>query len=550
MRKIIIIYILMIISIAGLAFLINAPMGIFSFLEFQQKLHIIVEGTNSLLMLLIFLVANHLYCKTNDERLAILAGGFLVGFIFNVIPIITVRTFPYDLLSLANIQNNPTIVYLFFSNLILPLAIYFTLIHKPSTPGAYSFRFKIYSIYTFIFLALMIVPLLINYFPLNLIYDFDMIIHSFEFINYSLYIMLAFMVINIRQSSNIKFFPTFTLGLVISGLGGLFYINSSVLPDNEILAHVFEAIGLIFILVGIKSLQAYAVFLRFKDELVAYLCLMLIVFYIIFVSTASILFRISFPPFSAFIFVEFILIFQFIVYLIANKVTQPITNIIEALNNYVPGEAPLAIPVIRKDEIGLLTEKINATAKLSREKILEVSRMAERERSIRRIFESMRRVSDPNTIKDTIINEISKSFNPDRCFIALYDPANTSFYFDKYAENLPSKTLLDGESEEDKNNDLILKQFDDLFVNNLEICFENIEDYVKKKSLQGTPKEKLLREYNIKSCCNIPIYYANNLLGYVVLQYVNEYKRFDEEELSYLKIVATQIGITINQAHS
>lgn len=546
MKKIIVLYIFMILSIAGLALLMNMQWGVFSFINFPRGEHIAIEGANAILMFLVFLVGNYTYSKTQDERLVILAGGYLVGAIFNCIHIIVATAFPYDLLSLENIQNNPNIIYLLMSNLILPLAIYFALMHKPSQPQRHNFRFKVYSIYSFILLALLILPLLSHSFSTEVMYKFNLIMHSLEFINYSLYIMLAFIVINIRQSSNVTFFPTFTTGLIISGLGGLFYINPSLMPINEVLAHTFQDIGLIFILAGIPLLRTYAKYLRFKDELVAYLCLMLIAFYIVFISIASIVFHIIFPPFSAFIFVEFILIFQFIVYLMANKLTQPLTNIITSLGNYIPGKEPIIIPVIRHDEIGLLTEKINATERLSWQKILEVSQMAERERSIIRVFETMRRISDPNIIKNTIIEEINNIFNADRCFIALYDSANGIFYFDKYAQYLPSKTIsnLDGVHEDD----LEFKQFNDLFESNIEICFSNVEKYIAKNSLQGTPQASLLKEQNIKSCCSVPIYYSNQLLGYVILHYTNEYREFSKEDLTFLETMAKQIGIVIHQA--
>ena len=545
MKKIILLYILMIILIAGLAILMNRPWEIFSLIKFPPTLHVIIEGANSLLMFLIFLVSNYLYSKAKDERLLILAGGFLVGSILNSINIITVKAFPYDLLSMANLQNNPTIVYLLLGNLILPLAIYFSLLHKPSQLKLQAFRLKVYSIYFFIFLALTTFPLLIHYFLPYLTVQFHEIMHAIEFINYSLYIMLAFIVINIRQASNLTFFPAFTLGLIILGLGGLFYINPLLVQANEILAHIFQALGLMFMLVGIPRLQTYALFLRFKDELVAYLCLLLISFYIVFISTTSVLFHITFPPFSAYIFIEFILIFQFIVYLMSNKLTQPVTTLIETLSVYNPGEEPIIVPVIRRDEIGRLTDKINAASTLAWQKISEISQMAERERSIIRVFEAMRRVSDPNIIKNTIIDEISKKFNPDKCFIALYDSANDSFYFDKYSEHLPSKTLVSFNGiEEDALN---FEQFNNLFKSNIKVCFANVEEYIEKNSLKGTAQEKLLREQNIKSFCSIPIYSAGNFFGYVIIQYANEYKELNKKDLSFLTTMATQIGIAINQ---
>lgn len=548
MNKNIIIYILMIISIALLSVLMNIHWEHASIIKFPRELHIIIEGTNTLLMFLIFLIANHFYSTTKDQRLVILAGGFLIGAIFNCVHIITITTFPYDLLSIANLHKNPTLVYLLFSNLILPFSIYFAIIHKPlPSITAGDFRLKTYSLYFFVFLALTLSPLLIHNILPRLTYNIEILMHAFEFINYSLYIMLAFMIINIRQASNLTFFPIFTTGLVVLGLGGLFYINPLLIPVNEILAHFFQATGLIFILAGLWHFQTYAKFLRFKDELAAYLCLMLIAIYITFISFVSWFFHTIFPPVSAFIFVEFLLVFQFIIYLLANKLTQPITNLIDALGKYTPGERPINVPVIRHDEIGTLTEKINTLSEISYQKILEVSELAEREQSIIRVFETMRRISNPNVIKNTIIDEIKKAFNSDRCFIVLYDSAERSFYYDRYVENLPSKTL----KNYDVNDEVLkFKHFIDVFENNIEICFSNLEEYIEKNSLHGTEREYLLREYNIKSRCHIPINYSDKLLGYIILEYTKDYIEFSKEDLAFLNTMAAQIGITIHESGS
>lgn len=544
MKKIVTLYVLMIISIALIAILMNTQFEFFPSVKFPKWLHITLEGTNSLLMLLISLVSNHMYSKNKHERLVIIAGGFFIGAIFNTIHIFAINNFPYDFLSLANLQNNPSMVYLLIGNLILPLSIYFALVHKPSEQPLEIFRLKTYGIYLVIFLALALSPYLINSLFPKLVYEFNILIHSLEFINYSLYIMLAFIVIHVRHSSHQTTFPTFTTGLVISGLGGLFYLNLSYLPGNEILAHILQAIGLVFLLAGLNKFLTYAKYLRFKDELVAYMCLLLIVFYVAFVSLSSAFFNIIFPQISAYLFVELILIFQFCVYLISNIITQPITRIIDVLNEYVPGREYTPIPAIRNDEFGLLTNKVNEISMLSHNKILEVSKIAEREHSTIRIFEAMRRVTNQDVVKNSIIDEIKNALKPDRAFIALYNQPGDYFYLDKYVENLPSKTLWN--FEEESEEEVMIKKLNEFLKNSLELCVYNINEYITKNSLEGTKREKLLKEYDIKSCCNIPIYYAGRLLGCLVIQYTKSFVELDTIDLTYLKTMSTQLGIVIN----
>lgn len=545
MKKSGIIYVLIFLLIASFAILMNVKWEIFAHVRFSHNLHIIIESINSLLMFMIFVVSNILYLKTKDQRLIILAGGFLLASILNSIHLFTIDSFPYDLLSLDNIHKNPNLIYLLLSSLMAPLSIAFALVHKPVSEK--NFILRIYGIYFYIFLSLLIIPYLLGHFFTFLKYEFEIIIHAMEFINYTLYIMLALIILNVRQSSNVTFFPIFTLGLIISGLGGLFYVNPQLIEVNEIFAHFFQALGLILIMVGIPRFQIYASFLRFKDELVTYLSLMLIAFYVVFVSLTSALFRIIFPPYSAYVFVEFLLVFQFIIYLMTDRLTQPINNIIEALEDHIPGEKALNVPILRNDEIGQLTKKINEVSSLSFQKISEISGLVERERSVVRIFETMRRTPDTNIIKDTIIEEINKAFNPDICFIALYDEVDKEFYFDRYSEHLPSKTLVNFDDIDSLA--LKFKAFNKVFKNNLGFCFANVDEYIIKNSLHYTVQEKFLRKQEIKSCCNTPIYYANNLLGYIVLEFIKDYKSFSKAELLFLNTMATQIGFAIHQSN-
>lgn len=544
MKKIIVLYVLTIIFIALIAFLMGTPFEMFSFIHFPKWMHIALEGTNSLLMFLIFLVSNHMFSKTKNERLLIVACGFLIAATFNTVHIITVNDFPYDYLSLANLDNDPAMGYLFICNLILPLSIYIALLHRPSEQKPEVFKLNIYGIYFLIFLILCLTPYLINHLIPKFGHELDIIAHSLEFINYSLYIMLAFIVINIRHGSNTTFFPTFTLGLIISGLAGLFYLSVSYVQLNEILAHILQGLGLIFILIGMKKFLVYSLHLRFKDELVAYLCLLLIAFYIGFISIVSELFHVALPPVSAYVFLEFILIFQFCVYLISNKVTQPITKIIDALDEYTPGQEYTPIPVARNDEFGVLTNKINEISLLSLQKIQEVAKVAEREHSLVRIFESMRRVSNQDIIKNSIIEEVKNLINPDEIFIALYNKDEDCFYLDKYIEKLPSKIVY--ESEVEKKEEIMVTQLNEFLKTSLEICFSNIDKYIETNSLMGTKKEKIFREYNIKSCCNVPIYYSGQLLGCLVIQYTKDFVELDKLDITYLKTMAVQLGIVIH----
>lgn len=497
MKKTLILYLCMILIIGLLAILMNFPLRIFSFIEFSRGLHITLESLILFIMFLIFLSAYKLYSKTNDNRFLIVAGGFLISLIFEVIHVLTVPMFPFDILSFNNIQKNPTLVYLSISWLIQPLVIYYALLYRSNIASEGIHKIKIYNIYTYIMILLIAIPLIIYYFLPNYLTNLYVFTHSLEYINYAIYLMLAAIVINLRLSSKEIFSNRLILGFLILGLSGIFYINPMLVPERGIIAHIFQIIGLFFIFSGLPQIQTFSTLFRIKDELVAYLSLILILFYTAIVSVVSSMFNVIFPQSSGYIFIEMLLLFQLIVYAFSN---------------------------------------------VSWNKVASIYISAERDRVMIKILESMRRGANAVIIKNTVVEEIIKDLDADKCFIVLFDEQNQSFYFDRYIESLPSKTLADFDDlDEDEN---IFNKYIEVF-KNIEINFYKLEDYISERNLEGTSAEKILKDLNLKSLYTIPISSNKKILGYLIIYFTNEYKELNADDIAYLNKMATQIGVSI-----
>lgn len=498
MKKTIIFFGLLTLSIAFFAFLSNMPFEHLSFITFSQKLHVIIETIFSILLLLIFFKSEALYKKTKDKIFLILGYGFLAGMLFDLVHIFTIHTFPYDNLSFAHIEKNPTSVYLFIGNIIIPLVMYYSLIFKPSDDSdKKAFRLKALNIYFYISITLALIPLMIYFLLPNLLHQFYILTHTLEYVNYALYLMLASILINAKFNSFQQPITKFTAGLLVLGLGGLFYINPMLLPIKGILAHSTQILGLLLILFGLDEFPELKSSLENKDKLAASLCLIIICFYVIFISIISALSNVIFPQASGYIFIEALLLFQLIVYIFSIMSWNKVANV------YVS---------------------------------------AEHGKILLRVYDSMRRISNPSILKNTIISEINKEYRPDKCFIAIYNPENNSFEYDNYYKFLPSKTL---QNFDDENaEDLELKELQNAF-NNIEISFPDINEYIKNRSLRGTPMEKFLTDLNIKSLYTIAINFESKLVGYLILQYKNGYKTLGAEDISFLEKMAKQIGIVI-----
>lgn len=192
-----------------------------------------------------------------------------------------------------------------------------------------------------------------------------------------------------------------------------------------------------------------------------------------------------------------------------------------------------------------ITERKQAELELLRrqEKIIKANA---REVLLRKILDTMRSSLDVNTIKNKIVTEIGSALNADICFVMIYVPDKDYYYVDKYSEYRSSEN--EGSYIGADSNDRKFKWFIDAFRNNQEVDFTNSEEFLAKNNLYNQPEESYIRGYNLKSGYSVPIYYLNTLLGYIHVQFTNNYRVLDEDDLAFVRIIATQAGIAIHQA--
>lgn len=171
---------------------------------------------------------------------------------------------------------------------------------------------------------------------------------------------------------------------------------------------------------------------------------------------------------------------------------------------------------------------------------------AKKESLLRKIYEAMRSSLDINIIKNTIVTEIGKVLNADICLIFAYDKENDSFLVDNYSEYRSSEEL--GSFVDIDTTNPQIKWWIDLFKKKKAVNFSNIEEFFIKNNIEHTSEAQFAREYNLKSGYHLPILYADGLLGYVVLQYIKDYKSLGESDLEFVQTIADQAGIALHQA--
>lgn len=497
MKKTTFLYIGIILFISLIAILADYSFGFYSLISFPRSLHIVFEAIITIIMGMISFSSYNLYSKSSDQRFLILVLGFSLGAVLNFIHIFTSIEFPFDNLSFDNIVKNPTLVYLAICWFVIPLSIYASIIYRDKYSKQTNVKTKYLGIFLLLLLSILVFPIIVYFFFSKYLSNFYILVHSLEFVSYAIYIMLAAILINLNSSESLIFKnDRIVAGLFILGLSGVFYINPMLLTFGGVLAHLFLLIGLFLILVGLPQLPQIASAFKVKDELLAYLSIILIFIYAVFIAFISSIFHAIFPQEAGYVFIIALLFFQLVFYYFS-------------------------------------TESWNRVA--------GVYASAERDRALVSLFESARRGANSVIIKNIAIQEIFKDLQPDKCFIALYDKMHT-LYYDRYVESLPSNTLQDC-SYLDVEEDLLSKLV--VAFNNIEVNFSNKNIFITQQDLKNSAVESILNEFNIKSLYTVKIQHKAQVLGYIFICYTIDYKEFNIEDFEYLSKLASQIAQSI-----
>ncbi len=175
-----------------------------------------------------------------------------------------------------------------------------------------------------------------------------------------------------------------------------------------------------------------------------------------------------------------------------------------------------------------------------------IKKQAEKEYLLRRIFETIRSSLDVNLIKKKIVSEIGQALGADICFILSYDKEGDCFFIDEHSEYRSADDIISFVGWD--TNDPALKIWIDSFRQEKEIIFLDFEDFVRKNNLEDSSEVEFARKHNLKSFYGLSIYYANNLIGFLLIDFLKDYKRLSEEDLEFVRIIAIQAGIALHQA--
>ncbi len=169
----------------------------------------------------------------------------------------------------------------------------------------------------------------------------------------------------------------------------------------------------------------------------------------------------------------------------------------------------------------------------------------ERERLLREITGTIRSTLEANKIKQKIVELTCKALNADRCLIADFDSETNEFLPVKFEciGNPEAKSLKGFEPEKE------IPEISNIIRRKEELLAFDIEEYIKERGLENSTS--FLKGYNkmkVKSDIAIPIVFMDKLYGTFVLNYIKEKVFLDEDKLNFIRVLAYQTAIALNQA--
>ncbi|EKE04226.1 MAG: GAF sensor hybrid histidine kinase [uncultured bacterium] len=174
----------------------------------------------------------------------------------------------------------------------------------------------------------------------------------------------------------------------------------------------------------------------------------------------------------------------------------------------------------------------------------ETKKQAEREYLLRTIISATRSSFNINEIKQTIVNEIGRTLDADRCIIheveAGIDPHN-------YIEYLSSPDLIgfkDINLEDSGVKALIRIHTKE----KKEIIAYDVNKYLKENNLEETTLVKHVKQMNIKSALGIPIMNGNEAFGILIIHFTRKKFLFSDKDLEFIRTLANQLGIAIHKS--
>lgn len=201
---------------------------------------------------------------------------------------------------------------------------------------------------------------------------------------------------------------------------------------------------------------------------------------------------------------------------------------------------------ISNDEINLIkTISDQAGVAIYQAKLFESAKQtSERESTLRKAAEILRNTLDPEEIKQSFVNIISKYFDVDRCLFDEYNKKDGKFLPFKI-EKLKSASVksLVGTSVEEEFPEFVAK-----IKKGRSIILRDVEKTLSRRKFTNYKSIENLYKSDTKSDYGMAIMYKSEFIGTLILHYTEKKRILTHDEFAFLKVIMDQVGVALYQA--
>lgn len=210
-------------------------------------------------------------------------------------------------------------------------------------------------------------------------------------------------------------------------------------------------------------------------------------------------------------------------------------------------EAVKKVPVVPEEKIkayaDLLFIVANSISQIAHKRFMLVKK-TEEESISRKIVEKLRGTLDAEEIKKYFINIVGNYFKADRCLFVDFDK-ETNKFLPFRLEKLKSskiKTLVGFDTEND------FPEFCEKLKRKRNIVIKDLEKTLSRKNLLSYKAINSLKRSGTKSDYGMLVEYKNQIIGILIIHFVNEKKVLNHSEFDFLKLLRDHVGTALYHA--
>lgn len=184
---------------------------------------------------------------------------------------------------------------------------------------------------------------------------------------------------------------------------------------------------------------------------------------------------------------------------------------------------------------------------LHQSKLYKIEKEAlRREYLLRKVVEAAKNVPDLKKVKETIVKEVGKAFNADRCYFRSYDKKKQ--IFEKADVEYRSNKNIISTMDVSPNTEGLKYFFDKNKKNQSAFIMQDTKKHIEENNLLNTPVSDYLLKLNVKSSYPFPIWDKEDNTTSIVLHYTKKTVYLDDDDINFLETLALQAAQTIEQA--